>query len=284
MNVSSRLYTNILEWRYKVNEIKIFENSTFGKVRTVEMNGEPYFVGKDVTRILGYENQNRDITRHVDVEDRVMLDTETQYQNGIEFDYKLLGQRGGWLINESGLYSLILSSKLPKAKEFKRWVTSEILPSIRRHGAYMTDDILAKTIENPDFLISLLNDMKQEKEKRKELEEKVQQDKPKVLFAECVEASKTSILVGDLAKLLKQNGVEIGQKRLFAWLRDNGYLMKSNSGSYNMPTQRSMEMGLFEVKEHVINNPDGSIRVTKTPKVTGKGQRYFANKFLGDNI
>lgn len=148
----------------------------------------------------------------------------------------------------------------------------------------MTDDILAKTIENPDFLTSLLNDMKQEKEKRKALEEKVQQDKPKVLFAECVEASKTSILVGDLAKLLKQNGVEIGQKRLFAWLRDNGYLMRGNSGSYNMPTQRSMEMGLFEVKEHVINNPDGSIRVTKTPKVTGKGQRYFVNKFLGDNI
>lgn len=282
MSVSSRLYINILEWRYNVNEIKIFENSTFGKVRTVEMNGELYFVGKDVARILGYENQNRDITRHVDVEDRIMLDTETQYQNGIEFDYKLLGQRGGWLINESGLYSLILSSKLPKAKEFKRWVTSEILPSIRRHGAYMTDDILAKTIENPDFLISLLNDMKQEKEKRKALEEKVQQDKPKVLFAECVEASKTSILVGDLAKLLKQNGVEIGQKRLFAWLRDNGYLMRGNSGSYNMPTQRSMEMGLFEVKEHVINNPDGSIRVTKTPKVTGKGQRYFVNKFLGN--
>lgn len=282
MSVSSRLYINILEWRYNVNEIKIFENSTFGKVRTVEMNGELYFVGKDVTRILGYENQNRDITRHVDVEDRIMLDTETQYQNGIEFDYKLLGQRGGWLINESGLYSLILSSKLPKAKEFKRWVTSEILPSIRRHGAYMTDDILAKTIENPDFLINLLNDMKKEKEKRKALEEKVQQDKPKVLFAECVEASNTSILVGDLAKLLKQNGVEIGQKRLFAWLRDNGYLMKSNSGSYNMPTQRSMEMGLFEVKEHVINNPDGSIRVTKTPKVTGKGQRYFVNKFLGN--
>lgn len=265
-----------------MNEIKIFENSTFGKVRTVEMNGELYFVGKDVTRILGYENQNRDITRHVDVEDRIMLDTETQYQNGIEFDYKLLGQRGGWLINESGLYSLILSSKLLKAKEFKRWVTSEILPSIRRHGAYMTDDILAKTIENPDFLINLLNDMKKEKEKRKALEEKVQQDKPKVLFAECVEASNTSILVGDLAKLLKQNGVEIGQKRLFAWLRDNGYLMRGNSGSYNMPTQRSMEMGLFEVKEHVINNPDGSIRVTKTPKVTGKGQRYFVNKFLGE--
>lgn len=266
-----------------MNEIKIFENSTFGKVRTVEMNGEPYFVGKDVAEILGYSNVNKAIQTHVDDEDKKTLYFKgfshfgTSLWKGNDFSNKTI-------INESGLYSLILSSKLPKAKEFKRWVTSEILPSIRRHGAYMTDDILAKTIENPDFLINLLNDMKQEKEKRKELEEKVQQDKPKVLFAECVEASKTSILVGDLAKLLKQNGVEIGQKRLFAWLRDNGYLMRGNSGSYNMPTQRSMEMGLFEVKEHVINNPDGSIRVTKTPKVTGKGQRYFVNKFLGDNI
>lgn len=281
MSVSSRLYINILEWRYNVNEIKIFENSTFGKVRTVEMNGELYFVGKDVTRILGYENQNRDITRHVDVEDRMMLDTETQYQNGIEFDYKLLGQRGGWLINESGLYSLILSSKLPKAKEFKRWVTSEILPSIRRHGAYMTDDILAKTIENPDFLINLLTEMKEEKQRRIVAEEKIKADRSKVLFAESVEVSKGSILVGDLAKLIKQNGYEIGQKRLFEWLRANGYLMKSGN-SYNMPTQYSMELGLFEVKEHVINNPDGSVRVTRTPKVTGKGQRYFINKFLGD--
>ena len=264
-----------------MEEIKIFENSTFGKVRTVELNGEPYFVGKDVAEILGYSNVNKAIQMHVDDEDKRTLHFKgfshfgTSLWNGNDFSNKTI-------INESGLYSLILSSKLPKAKEFKRWVTSEILPSIRRHGAYMTDDILAKTIENPDFLISLLNDMKQEKEKRKALEEKVQQDKPKVLFAECVEASKTSILVGDLAKLLKQNGVEIGQKRLFAWLRDNGYLMRGNSGSYNLPTQRSMEMGLFEVKEHVINNPDGSIRVTKTPKVTGKGQRYFVNKFLGN--
>jgi len=254
-----------------MNEIKIFENSTFGKVRTVELNGEPYFVGRDVAKALGYSNVHDALNKHVDKEDKGVAKCDT-----------LGGTQDITVINESGVYSLVFSSKLPRAKEFKHWVTSEILPSIRRHGAYMTDDILAKTIENPDFLINLLNDMKQEKEKRKELEEKVQQDKPKVLFAECVEASKTSILVGDLAKLLKQNGVEIGQKRLFAWLRDNGYLMRGNSGSYNMPTQRSMEMGLFEVKEHVINNPDGSIRVTKTPKVTGKGQRYFVNKFLGN--
>ena len=254
-----------------LENIKIFENSTFGKVRTVELNGEPYFAGRDVAKALGYSNVHDALNKHVDKEDKGVAKCDT-----------LGGTQDITVINESGVYALVFGSKLPKAKEFKRWVTSEILPSIRRHGAYMTDDILAKTIENPDFLINLLNEMKQEKEKRKTLEEKVQQDKPKVLFAECVEASKTSILVGDLAKLLKQNGVEIGQKRLFAWLRDNGYLMRGNSGSYNLPTQRSMEMGLFEVKEHVINNPDGSIRVTKTPKVTGKGQRYFVNKFLGN--
>lgn len=182
-----------------MNEIKIFENSMFGKVRTIELNGEPYFAGRDVVKALGYSNVHDALNKHVDKEDKGVAKCDT-----------LGGTQDITVINESGVYSLVFGSKLPKAKEFKRWVTSEILPSIRRHGAYMTDDILAKTIENPDFLISLLN------------------------------------------------------------------------GSYNMPTQRSMEMGLFEVKEHVINNPDGSIRVTKTPKVTGKGQRYFVNKFLGN--
>lgn len=253
-----------------MNEIKIFENPTFGKVRTTELNGEPYFVGKDVAEILGYKETAKAIRTKVDHDDKgvSVLDTPGGKQEII-------------VINESGVYSLVFGSKLPKAKEFKHWVTSEILPSIRRHGAYMTDDILAKTIENPDFLINLLTEMKEEKQRRITAEEKIKADRSKVLFAESVEVSKGSILVGDLAKLIKQNGYEIGQKRLFEWLRANGYLMKSGN-SYNMPTQYSMELGLFEVKEHVINNPDGSVRVTRTPKVTGKGQRYFINKFLGD--
>ena len=253
-----------------MNEIKIFENPTFGKVRTTELNGEPYFVGKDVAEILGYKETAKAIRTKVDHDDKgvSVLDTPGGKQEII-------------VINESGVYSLVFGSKLPKAKEFKHWVTSEILPSIRRHGAYMTDDILAKTIENPDFLINLLTEMKEEKQRRIVAEEKIKADRSKVLFAESVEVSKGSILVGDLAKLIKQNGYEIGQKRLFEWLRANGYLMKSGN-SYNMPTQYSMELGLFEVKEHVINNPDGSVRVTRTPKVTGKGQRYFINKFLGD--
>lgn len=251
-------------------DIKIFESPVFGKVRTTEINGEPYFVGKDVAEILGYKETAKAIRTKVDHDDKgvSVLDTPGGKQEII-------------VINESGVYSLVFGSKLPKAKEFKRWVTSEILPSIRRHGAYMTDDILAKTIENPDFLINLLTEMKEEKQRRIVAEEKIKADRSKVLFAESVEVSKGSILVGDLAKLIKQNGYEIGQKRLFEWLRANGYLMKSGN-SYNMPTQYSMELGLFEVKEHVINNPDGSVRVTRTPKVTGKGQRYFINKFLGD--
>lgn len=251
---------------------KTFSNNEFGDIRVLEIENEPWFVGKDVATVLDYENQNRDIVTHVDKEDRKMFD-KTQYQNGIEFNYKELGQRGGWLINESGLYSLILSSKLPNAKKFKRWVTSEVLPSIRKTGGYipvnenMSDsEIMAralvvaqKTIENKDKLIE---DMK-----------------PKAIFADAVVTSHSSILVGELAKLLKQNGIDIGQNRLFKWLRDKGYLIKRKGTDFNMPTQKSMDLGLFEIKERTINNPDGGIRITKTPKVTGKGQLYFVNKF-----
>ncbi|MBQ6674670.1 MAG: phage antirepressor [Ruminococcus sp.] len=252
-----------------MNNIKIFENPEFGSVRTVEVSGEPYFVGKDVAEILGYSNPQKALRDHIDDEDKTLNESFTV--NGTM----------AVLVNESGLYSLIISSKLPKAKEFKRWVTSEILPSIRKHGAYMTPDVLSQAISDPDFMIGLFAELKAEQQKRQQLETKVAADKPKVLFADAVETAQTSILIGDLAKLLKQNGVDMGQKRLFAWLRDNGYLMKGNTASRNMPTQKSMELGLFEVKERTINNPDGSIRVTKTPKVTGKGQTYFIGKFLG---
>jgi prophage antirepressor-like protein len=251
-----------------MNEIQIFKNDSFGAVRTVEVEGTPYFVGKDVAEILGYTNPTKALQDHVDSEDMTFNES-----------LKLSRQSGAWLINESGLYSLILSSKLPKAKEFKHWVTSEILPTIRKHGAYMTENTLEKALTSPDFLIQLATQLKEEQAQRKALEQRVEADRPKVLFAEAVETSQTSILVGDLAKLIKQNGVDIGQKRLFAWLRENGYLIKSGN-STNMPTQRSMDMKLFEVKERSISNPDGSVRVTKTTKVTGKGQTYFINIFL----
>lgn len=247
-------------------DLKIFENTKFGSIRVIEISGEPWFVGKDVADVLGYQNGSRDINRHVDEKDRL-----SHQFNGSGQKREMI------IINESGLYSLVLSSKLPSAKKFKRWVTSEVLPSIRKHNAYMTPEKLEEVLLNPDMLIRLATDLKQEREQRVAAQAKFEADKPKVLFADAICASQTSILVGDLAKLLKQNGVNMGQNRLFAYLRDNGYLMKQGS-SKNMPTQRSMDMGLFEVKESSINNPDGSIRVTKTTKVTGKGQVYFINQ------
>ena len=248
-----------------MNEIKIFDNPEFGKVRTMEINGEPFLVGKDVAEILGYSNTRDALTKHVDSEDK----------NTVAIcDGK--GNPNQTVINESGLYSLILSSKLPKAKDFKRWVTSEVLPSIRKHGAYAVDELL----NDPEFAIKTFTALKEERERSKRLSEQIEADKPKVIFADSVSAAKSSILIGDLAKLLKQNGVNIGQNRLFEWLRQKGYLIKGGS-SKNMPTQKAAEMGLFEVKVSTVNNPDGSIRETKTTKVTGKGQVYFVNKFLG---
>lgn len=256
-----------------MNELQIFESPEFGQVRTVVIENEPWFVGKDVANILGYANTKDAISSHVEEDDKTII--QRSENTTLE-----IPNRGLTFINESGLYSLIFSSKLPNAKKFKRWVTSEVLPTIRKHGAYLTEDTLAKAIENPDFTIGLLTNLKAEREKRKLLEAKVEADKPKVIFAEAVNASQTSILVGDLAKILKQNGIDIGQNRLFEWLRVNGYLISRKGNDYNSPTQKSMELELFELKERTINNPDGSIRITKTPKVTGKGQVYFINKFL----
>lgn len=189
-------------------------------------------------------------------------------------------------IPEGDVYRLIAHSKLPKAQEFESWVFDEVLPTIRKHGAYMTEQTLEDALTSPDFLIRLATQLKEEQEARRALEaenaaqaQQIAADAPKVVFANAVATSKSSILVGDLAKLLRQNGIEMGQKRLFAWLRDNGYLMKRGE-SYNMPTQQSMERGLFEIKEGSVANPDGSIRVTRTVKCTGKGQQYFVNLFL----
>lgn len=254
-----------------MNELQIFENADFGSVRTLMINDAPYFVGKDVAEILGYTNSSKALSDHVDDEDKLNNESLSS-----------LGQRGGWLINESGLYSLILSSKMPNAKKFKHWVTAEVLPSIRKHGAYMTPETLEQAILNPDTMIQLCTALKEEREKRTVLEHQAEKDKPKVLFADAVTASHTSILVGELAKILKQNGVDIGQNRLFAVLREKGYLIKRKGTDWNMQTQRSMEMKLFEIKETVISHADGHTSVNKTVKVTGTGQQYFINLFLKD--
>lgn len=258
--------------KFYQKEVRIIEPQLFNfegqQVRTVTINNEPYFVGKDVADILGYQNPSRDINRHVDEEDR------QNYQNG-----SLASNRGMTVINESGLYSLILGSKLPTAKEFKHWVTSEVLPTIRKHGAYMTPEKIEEALLNPDTIINLATQLKEEQEHRKRLQQENEVMKPKAIFADAVSTSSSSILVGQLAKILKQNGVEIGQNRLFAWLREHGYLGKRGSNK-NVPTQRAVAMGLFKTKETAVTHGNGHITIQITTKVTGKGQQYFINKFL----
>lgn len=228
----------------------------------------PLFLAKDVADWIEHSNPSKMVT-DAELEDG---EIEKHTLSTLTNSYSAL------FLTESGLYEVLMQSRKPIAKAFKKEV-KEILKSVRKHGAYMTDKTLEEALANPDFGIKLLTKLKEEKEARKKLEEKIEEDKPKVLFANAVSYSRTSILIGDLAKILKQNGYNTGQKRLFEILRDEGFLMKSGS-SRNMPTQKAMEMKLFEVKETTINNPDGSIRITKTTKVTGIGQRYFINYFL----
>lgn len=256
-----------------MNELQVFENAQFGQVRTINKDGEPWFVGKDVAEALGYSNPRKALYDHVDIEDKT---------DGVTIRDSIGRPQNPVIINESGLYSLVMSSKLPNARQFKRWVTSEVLPSIRKNGGYiagqetMTDDeLLANALMVAQRKIAA-------RDKQIEVQEKqIEAMHPKALFADAVSASKTSILIGDLAKLLKQNGVDIGQKRLFQWLRENKYLISQKGASYNSPTQRSMEMKLFEVKETTITHADGHITINRTAKVTGKGQVYFINKFVG---
>ena len=243
-----------------MNNIQVFENEEFGNVRTTKINEKPYFVGTDVAKALGYSNPRDALSRHC----KGVVKRDTLTSRGV--------QRLSY-INEGDLYRLIIKSKLPSAEKFELWVFEEVLPSIRRNGAYIRnqenmtpEQIMAAGLEAAKKIIE---------NKDKE----INRMKPKEVFADAVATSKTSILVGELAKILKQNGADIGQNKLFAWMREKGYLIKRKGSDYNMPTQKSMEMGLFEIKETSITKPDGSTHISKTTKVTGKGQIYFTNKF-----
>lgn len=258
-----------------MNELHIFKNEEFGEVRTVTIDGDPWFVGKDVATALGYKNTKDALATHVEECDKIM---GSQNTTPSVKDSMGREQFPTW-INESGLYALIFGSKLESAKKFKHWVTSEVLPSIRKHGMYATEDLL----NDPDLAIKAFTALKEEREKNRVLHADVERMRPKEIFADAVSSSQTSILIGDLAKLLKQNGYETGQKRLFEQLRNEGFLIKDGN-SRNMPTQKAMDLNLFEVKETTIANPDGSIRVTRTTKVTGKGQQYFINRYLGGEL
>ena len=230
----------------------------------------PLFLARDVAEWIEY-NPN-DINKMLAVVDANDKQTRTIFRSG--------QNRECWFLSEDGLYEVLMQSRKAIAKEFRKQV-KQILKDIRRHGIYATNSVLENMLTSPDFGIKLLTELKVEREKLSMLEGQVKEDKPKVIFANAVEASKDSIFIGDLAKIIKQNGADIGQRRLFEWLRQNNYLMKCSS-SKNIPTQRSMEMKLFEVEENVIFDPDGSVRVAKTPKVTGKGQVYFINRFLSE--
>lgn len=243
------------------NILEVFNSSEFGSIRTFKINNTIHFVGKDIAVALGYSNPQKAVRDHIDDEDRTVNNSFT------------INGTPAVLINESGLYSLVLSSKLESAKRFKRWITADVLPALRRTGSY--------SLNIPQTLPEALRAYADEVEQHNKTKALVEAQRPKVIFADAVSTSDTDILVGDLAKLLNQNGYAVGQNRLFEQLRNEGYLISRKGNSYNMPTQRAMEMGLFRIKETAITHSDGRVSLNKTPKVTGKGQQYFINRFIG---
>jgi len=246
--------------------LQIFESPEFGKVTTAVIDGKEYFAATECAKILGYANPQEAVRTHCKGVREFLTPTKGGEQN-VNF------------IPEGDLYRLIVRSNLPATEKFERWVFEEILPSIRKHGAYLTPDTIEKVLSDPDTIIRIATELKAERQARLTAEAQIEADKPKTVFADAVSTSHTEILIGELAKILRQNGVEIGQKRLFEWLRDKGYLCKYGS-SYNCPTQRSMELGLFRIKETAITHSDGHVTIQRTPKVTGKGQIYLVNKFI----
>lgn len=253
-----------------MSNLQIF-NYQNNNIRTVLKYGEPWFVAKDVCSVLEISDTWNAVSRLNDL----MKDTDTISTLG--------GNQQMQVISEAGVYKLVFTSRKPEAEKFTDWLASEVIPSIRKHGTYMTPEFVYNAMTNPDNLILFIQQYKEEQQMRISAEEKIKADRPKVLFADSVAISNGTILIGELAKIIKQNGVDIGEKRLFNWLRKNGYLISRKGTDYNSPTQKSMNLGLFTIKETSIQHSDGNVTITKTSKVTGKGQQYFVNKFLCEN-
>ena len=250
-----------------MNDMKIFENSEFGAVRVVDVNGEPWFVARDVASALGYVDTTQAIRMHCE---------KAKDFRGVEMTATATPMK---IIPEEDVYALIFGSHLESAKKFRRWICDEVLPAIRKHGGYLTPAKLEEALTDPDTIIRLATNLKAEREKRQALEAQAAADRPKVVFAESIEVAKTSILVGEMAKIIKQaTGCDMGQNRFFEWLRANGYLHKGGSAR-NMPTQRCIDAGWMEIKEGTRIGSSGECHITRTPKVTGKGQIYFVNLF-----
>ena len=261
-----------MKGRISMNDLQIFKNNEFGEIRTVTKNNEPWFVAIDVCNALELSNPTVVVGR-LDEDERTKFNLGRQGMTNI--------------VSEYGLYNLILASRKKEAKKFKRWITHEVIPTIRKHGAYMSSEVIEKTLSDPDYLIRLATNLKEEKAKRALAEAQIERDKPKVLFADTVSSSNKSCLVGELAKLISQEAIrrgeinkKIGQNNLFGWMRSNGYLCKSGERK-NQPLQQYVEQGLFELKKGSYVDSNGSNITTTTTKVTGKGQIYFVNKFLG---
>lgn len=266
----------------KAQSVSVFEHADFGSIRVVVRGGEPWFIAKDVCDALDLTNPTVSV-KSLDEDERAKFNLGRQGETNI--------------VSEPGFYRLVMKSRKPEAKAFQRWVTHEVLPSIRKFGVYATAETAERLMADPDFMIKTFKALKKERERVRGLESlnrrneallehrdrRIGEMRPKEVFADAVSASHSTILIGDLAKILRQNGIDMGQKRLFAWMREHGWLMKDGQ-SRNMPTQRAMEMGLFRIKETTISNPDGSVRVTRTTKVTGKGQQYFVNLFLSGAV
>ena len=257
-----------------MEHVQVFKNFAFGNLEVLEREGKIYFPATDVAKMLGYSKPHDAITRHC-------KEMGTSFHGVIDSLGRTQNKK---FINEGNLYRLITNSKLPHAEQFESWVFDEVLPDIRKHGMHATPQTVETMLSNPDTMIELLQNYKKVKRKHAAAELQIEKDKPKVLFADAVNTSQSSILVGELAKLISQNGYDIGQNRLFDWLRNNGYLIKRKGESYNLPTQRSADLKIIGIKKSVHNNPDGSIRTTRTPKITGKGQLYFIDKFLGGDV
>ena len=272
-----------------MNQPQIFNHSIFGELPVIVLDGTEWFGATEAAKALGFAKPHDAIANYVELEDSAVHGVGVQ--TGAKADgtpaHQMVQKK---FINESGLYSLIFGAARQgnnpelqeKAKQFKRWVTSDVLPAIRQHGGYLTPQKIEEVLLNPDTIIDLAQRLKQANEEKAKLAAQIEADKPKVLFAEALETSGNSILIGELAKILKQNGINIGQNRLFEWLRQEGYLMKTKDERWNDPTQKAMELGLFEIKKRTINSPDGSVRTVKTTKVTPKGQIYFVNKFKAE--
>ncbi len=247
-----------------MQDLKIFENKKFGKIRTVYQNEQILFIAADVCKALGLTNPTMSM-QQLEEDERAKLNLGRQGKTNV--------------VNEYGLYNLVLASRKPEAKAFKRWITHEVIPAIRKHGGYLTPTKTEELLSDPDLIIQLATNLKEERAARNQAEQQLAVAKPKVLFADAVAASDSTILIGDLAKIIKQNGHAVGQQRMFKWMRENGYLIKRMGADYNSPTQKAMELGLFKIKETAITHSDGHVTVSKTVKVTGKGQQYFIAKF-----